>query len=101
MGREIKIFIVLHLMGVVSHTFSNWEQGSLRGGCTTLYLFPNGIHVMLYSICRYPFMVDGLEEEAGIGGIGESESELTNGFFKLLRYEDLYNAYQNAACSFE
>lgn len=46
-------------------------------------------------------MVDGFEEEARIGGIGESESEVTNGFFKLLRYEDLHKACQNDACSFE
>ncbi len=43
-------------------------------------------------------MVDGLEEEAGIGRISESESEVTNGFFKLFRYEDLYKARQNYAC---
>ena len=46
-------------------------------------------------------MVDGLEEEAGIGGISKSESEVTNGFFKILRYEDLYKVCQNYVCSFE
>lgn len=67
----------------------------------TPYLFPNSIHVMLYAICRYPFVVDGLEEEAGIGGISESESEVTNSFLKFLRYEDLYQTGQSCACSFE
>ena len=43
-------------------------------------------------------MVDGFEEEAGIGSISESESEVTNSFFKLFRYEDLYGARQNYAC---
>jgi len=54
------------------------------------YLFPNSIHIVLHAICRYPFVVDGLEEEARIGSISESEPEVTNGFLKLLGYEDLY-----------
>jgi hypothetical protein len=65
------------------------------------YLFPNSIHVMLHAICRYPFMVDRLEEEAGIGGISESEPEVTNGFLKLLRYENLYQTCQSYAYSFK
>jgi len=64
-----------------------------------LYLFPNSTHVMLYAICRYPFMVNGLEEEARSGDISESESEVTNGFLKLLRHEDLCKICQNCACS--
>lgn len=48
------------------------------------------MHVMLHTIRRYPFVVNRLEEEAGIGGVGESESELTNGFLKPFRYEYLY-----------
>lgn len=43
-------------------------------------------------------MVDGLEEEAGIGSISESESEVTNGFFKLFRCENLYGACSSNEC---
>lgn len=61
------------------------------------YLFPNSAHVMLYTIRRYPFVVDGFKEEAGIRGVRESESQLTNGFFKLLGYEDLYRTFKDYA----
>jgi len=54
---------------------------------------------MTHTVCRYPFVVDGLEEEARIGRVSEPEPEVTNGFLKLLRYEKLYEKCQSYACS--
>ena len=45
---------------------------------------------MVHAICRYPLVVDGVKEEARIGSISESEHEVTNGFLRLLGYENLY-----------
>lgn len=63
------------------------------------YLFPNSVHVMLHTIRGYPFVVDGLEEETGIRGFRESEAQRTNGFLKLLGYEDLYKTFKHGVHS--
>ena len=59
------------------------------------YLLPNSTHVMLHAIRGYPFVVDGLEKEARIGGVSESEAKLNNSFLKLLRCKNLCKTCQN------
>jgi hypothetical protein len=69
LGGEIKVFIVLDLVCAVGHSLSDgWTR---RGWgfmmrCRIPYLFPNGMHVMIHPIRRYPFVVVGFEEEAGL-----------------------------------
>jgi len=50
---------------------------------------------MVHAICRHPLAVDGVEEEARMGSISESELEVTNGFLRLLGYENLYQKCQS------
>jgi hypothetical protein len=67
------------------------EQVHARERGTMPHLFPNSVHVVLHTICGYPFMVNRLEEEARIGGVRKPKSELTDSFLELLWYEDLQN----------
>ena len=92
LGGEIKNFIVLRLVRVVSHSSSNQEEGLIR----EIKLYDAiSLHVMVHAICRYPLAVDGVEEEARMGSISESELEVTNSFLRLLGYKNLYQKCQS------